>query len=344
MVANNNHSKKKNSPSPKKEVKGKAPPSSKKGAASKASPSPKKEVKSKALPKKEIPHEDVVSEVPVEEESILSVEEESIPVEEPKTKKTPAAQSKKNVGKKNVPSRATSQKEKASKKPDPEVAEKKVRAPRKKITIENYLEKCNELLELLDGEVERKQKEREKGTRVFRSIRKTVRELKTDAPKLANTRRKTYTGEKRVSGLELKCKITPELADFMHLPHEATPSRNDITNAICAYIHLRQDEKRPQVLEWADMNPGGKRNLQNPQDRMKILPDEKLEKLLGYNLYKSDVEEGKIKETITNKKTRKREVVTVDDPSLKYYVVQRLIRKQILGTFKLEKPDDIVIE
>lgn len=220
-----------------------------------------------------------------------------------------------------------------------EDSEKKVRAPRKKVTMENYLERYDELLKILDGEVERKQREREKGARIFRSIRKTVRELKSDAPKLANSKRKVSTGEKRVSGLELKCHITDELADFMKLEHGSTPSRNDITNAICAYIHLKPDETREQVLEWSHLNPGGKRNLQNPQDRMKIIPDNALSKLLGYEQYKNDVLQGKVKETTTNKKTRKRETVTVTDPSLKYYVVQRLIRNQINGTFKLAKKD-----
>jgi chromatin remodeling complex protein RSC6 len=219
-----------------------------------------------------------------------------------------------------------------------EPQEKKPRAPRKKVTIESYLERCEVLLALLDNEVERKQKEREKGTRVFRTVRKVVRDLKTDAPKLVNSRRKVYTGEKRVSGLELKCKITNELADFMKIDRGSCPSRNDITNAICAYIHIKKDEHRSQVLAWAHLNPDKKRDLQNPADRMKILPDEKLASLLGYESYKLEVETGKIRETVKNPKTQKREVVVVEDPSLKYYVVQRLIRKQIVSTFKLEKP------
>lgn len=264
------------------------------------------------------------------------------PVEQPKKKAALPAQAKKSTPVKNTPQKkkaapASSKKEKPS-----EVQEKKPRAPRKKVTMENYLEKCDELLGLLDEEVTRKQKAGEKGTRVFRSIRKTVRELKTDAPKLANTRRKTYSGEKRVSGLELKCEITDDLADFMGVERGTTPSRNDITNAICAYIHLRSDEQRPQVLNWAHLNPEGKRNLQNPQDRMKIIPDDRLGKLLGYEQYKKDVADGKVKETVTNKKTRKRENVVVTDPALKYYVVQRLIRDQIIGTFKMEKPSDEV--
>ncbi len=101
---------------------------------------------------------------------------------QPKAKKAPAKNAPAaSTKKKAAPARAAPQKKKAiavssnKKSKNVEVDEKKPRAPRKKITMENYIEKCDELLALLDAEVERKQKEREKGTRVFRSIRKTVR-------------------------------------------------------------------------------------------------------------------------------------------------------------------------
>ena len=328
-------------------------------------PSRKRKVPSKTSSKKkeeetssvDSSKEEIDSKEELEQETPSETKEMTAPKAAAPSKATKKAVSSKavvnkktTVAKKNVPPKTSSQKKKEppqskkSKEKEVESEEKKKpRAPRKKVTLENHLEKYDELLALLDAEVERKQKEREKGTRVFRSIRKSVRELKSDAPKLANARRKAYTGEKRVSGLELKCEITDELADFMQVKRGTTPSRNDITNAICAYIHLRSDEHRPQVLEWAHLNPGGKRNLQNPQDRMKIIPDEKLGKLLGYEKYKSDVAEGKMKETVTNKKTRKRENVIVTDPSLKYYVVQRLIRDQIVGTFKLEKQNEELV-
>jgi chromatin remodeling complex protein RSC6 len=288
--------------------------------------------KPKSEPKEEVPpKEKKVAVPPKEKKAAVPPKEKKVAVP-PKEKKVAVPPKEKKV--------AVLPKEKkaAVLEDDSFLQEKKVRAPRKKVTIENYLERCEVLLELLDNEVERKKKEREKGSRVFRTVRKVVRDLKTDAPKLANSRRKVYTGEKRVSGLELKCKITPELADFMKVDRESFPSRNDITNAICAYIHIKKDEQRPQVLAWAHLNPDKKRDLQNPADRMKIVPDEKLGKLLGYDNYKLEVEKGNVRETVKNPKTQKRETVVVQDPSLKYYVVQRLIRKQIISTFKLEKP------
>jgi len=295
--------------------------------------------KEEPLPMKEEPLPDE------EKEELLPDEEKEEPSPKPVTKKAaakkaPLKATPKKAATKKTPVKAAPKKtpvkqtQKKSPKTDDGTVAKKQRSPRKKVTIESHLEKYNRLLDILDANIERKQKEGEKGIREYRTIRKNIRELKAESVKIANSKRRTYSGDKRVSGLELKCKITDDLADFMQLPKGSTPTRNEITNAVCVYIHLREDESRPQVLKWAHLNPGGKRNLQNPADRMKIIPDSKLSKLLGYEQYKAGVAAGEFMECVKNKKTQKSEDVVVTDPSLKYYVVQRLITKQIVSTLE----------
>jgi len=218
--------------------------------------------------------------------------------------------------------------------------EKKTRAPRKKVTLESHLEKYDELLTILDAEIERRQKEREKGIRVFRTIRKNVRELKAQAPKVANAKKRGSGGGNKVSGFVLKCRITEELAEFMQIPADSTVTRNEITNAICMYARVKPGEKRPQMLKWVHLNPEGKRNLQDPNDKMAIIPDDTLRELLDYDQYLQDVEEGLITKQSTNKTTKKKETVVVTDAALKYWVIQRLIQPQIIETLKMEKTEE----
>nr|QBK86587.1 MAG: SWIB/MDM2 domain-containing protein [Marseillevirus LCMAC102] len=217
-----------------------------------------------------------------------------------------------------------------------EMPQKKPRQPRKKITIESHLAKHETLLAFIDKEIDKRAKERGKGTKIFRSLRKLSRELYREVPKIAKTRRKSVGGQK-VSGFKLKCEITKELADFMQLPHDSTPLRTEITNAICVYAHINPDEDRSHVLKWMHLNSEGKRNLQNPEDKMTIIPDDTLKKLLGYEKYQQDVKDGLITRKKTDKNTNEKEIITVEDDALHYWVIQRLIQHQIIRTIKIDK-------
>ena len=219
-----------------------------------------------------------------------------------------------SIVKKSIPPRPSAKK-KIKSKPSPPPVDisppvKKPRAPRKKVTLESHLSKYDALMKLLDAEIERKRRESEKGTRVFRTVRKTVRELYNEAPKIATAKRRVAAGGKKVSGFVLKCSITDELADFMKLPHGSTPSRNEITNSICVYANIKPGETRPQMLKWENLNPGGLRNLQKPTDKMIIIPDDVLSKLLGYDKYVADVEGGLITKSAIDKTTRKKKMQT----------------------------------
>ena len=216
-----------------------------------------------------------------------------------------------------------------------EKTEPKPRAPRKKVTLETYNQKIEELLVILTEEIDRRSKERGKGTRIFRTIRKHVTALKKDAPKLAKAKRNNQNNSNKVSGFSLQCEITEELAKFLKLEIDSTPTRKEITNGICAYINYKKNEERPCMTMWNHLNPGGKRDLQNPKDRMAILPNAALRKLLRYDDYINDVEEGDVLKSHTNKETGVKSKIVETDSALKYYVIQKLLNKHhILNTLK----------
>ncbi len=259
--------------------------------------------------------------------------------------------SKEVVKKKDIPPRASPTRSKSappqrkgrkSKTEDLE-KESKTRSPRRKVTIETHLEKYDKLLELLNEHIDHLRKNKEPGSRVFTTIRKAVRELHKEAPKIANSRRKSVTNnQNKVSGFVLQCQLTPELEDFLHVDRDTTLCRRDVTNAICVYSHLKPDEVRPHMLRWEYLNPKGKRNLQNPKERMAIVPDSTLAKLLRYNKYKKDVKAGLVTKNVKDKKTRVTTTVTVTEPTLYYWVIQKLLSVHYVTTLKNKAHTDDV--
>jgi chromatin remodeling complex protein RSC6 len=288
------------------------------------------------------------TEPPTEEiEEIIDVSsEEDVP-----TLATPA---KSVVKKKAIPPRASSSRSKSAppqrkgKKSKGEDSEKesKKKTPRRKVTVETHLEKYDKLLGLLNEHIDHLRKNKEPGSRVFTTIRKAVRELHKEVPKIANARRKSIgNNQNKVSGFVLQCQLSPELADFLQIDHDTTLCRKDVTNAICVYSHLKPNEKRPHMLRWEYLNPGGKRNLQNPKERMAIIPDAKLAKLLRYNKYKKDVKAGQVTKNVTDKKTRVTTTVTVTEPTIYYWVIQKLLTVHYVSTLKTKaEPVSVVTE
>lgn len=211
--------------------------------------------------------------------------------------------------------------------------EKGERAPRKKATIQSHIEKYNELLALLDAEISRKSREKEKGVRSFRKARKLVLALRKELPQVTRSKiaRSILSTRKNIaSGITKKFQISKELAEFLKVPEDTELSRVEATNGICVYAHLKKDEKRESMLRWKHLNPGCKRNLQNPKDKKAILPDAALTKLLRYSQYKKDVAAGKIKIKSKDKTTGKKEEKTVENDLMYYYVIQKLIGPHFL--------------
>jgi chromatin remodeling complex protein RSC6 len=211
------------------------------------------------------------------------------------------------------------------------------RKPRRKVDLESHLFRYQKLITFLDEEIEKKQKAREPGIRSLQNIRKNLKEMENEVPKIAHAKRKNPTS-KKVSGFSLKYKISDELAEFMKIEKGSTPTRNEITSAICAYIHIKPGETKEQITKWSSLNPGGKRNLQDPSNKMAILPDAKLKKLLKYDAYVKEVKKGNVYRNTINKETRQKEVVKVTDEALTYSVVQKLIQCQILAAITTPVP------
>ena len=151
-------------------------------------------------------------------------------------------------------------------------------------------------------------------------MRKEIPHISPQAKKIYYKPRKTTN-----SGLMKKYTISDALADFLGVDHNSQYSRIDITCAICAYAHIKDDEDRDKILQWAYLNPEGKRNLQNPRDKRAIIPDKHLKKLLKYEKYQKDVKAKKITKKIKNKETGEITKIPVDNDFLYYWVIQRLI-------------------
>ena len=90
-----------------------------------------------------------------------------------------------------------------------------------------------------------------------KNIKKEMKGLKKVAEKSKNK------GNKKPSGFANPTKVTKELCEFMNKQEGTQIARTDVTRALISYIKLN--------------------NLQNKANKKIILPDEKLQFLLGIN-------------------------------------------------------------
>jgi len=92
---------------------------------------------------------------------------------------------------------------------------------------------------------------------------KEVLKERKELLKKSNKNNKKKKKKNNLSGFAVPTKITKELAEFLNLEEDAEISRTDVTSMICKYV---KDN-----------------NLQNPENKKIIIPDEKLSKLFkGY--------------------------------------------------------------
>lgn len=101
------------------------------------------------------------------------------------------------------------------------------------------------------------------GVKFLRSVNKRVKLLRKDAERAFKLKPKTKRNKNSCSGFMKPVKISDELADFAGWEHGVDKSRVEATKFICAYIK--------------------EKDLQNPADRRKILPDDALKVLLSYD-------------------------------------------------------------
>lgn len=217
---------------------------------------------------------------------------------------------------------------------DADGEEKKTRV-RKVVSLASVLETLKQAEKFCDTEIENRAKTKEPGAKTFKSIRKLIKEVAQRLPRLANQKRRNNRANTSVeSGFGKEINISPELAKFLKVDVNTKLTRNDITRAICTYIHYDPATATERMKRWEYLNPEGERNLQNPSERKAILPDKALSALLGYDKYKKNVSEGKEFFNKTNKATGQKEQTRVEDDSLYYFVIQKLIQKHYIRPTK----------
>ena len=99
---------------------------------------------------------------------------------------------------------------------------------------------------------------------LYKEVLKERKELQ----KKSNKNNKKKKKKNNLSGFAVPTKITKELAEFLNLEPDTEISRTDVTSLICKYI---KDN-----------------NLQNPDNKKIILPDDKLKKLFNGYLSEED--------------------------------------------------------
>jgi upstream activation factor subunit UAF30 len=137
---------------------------------------------------------------------------------------------------------------------------------RRQVTREDVEKSFDDLIASLDTEIEslrgNEDKTKSKGVRFLRSVAKQVRQLRSDAMRVASKKtRRSSAPRSSNSGFMKPVKISKEMQTFTGLKDDALVSRVDVTKSICQYV---KDHK-----------------LQNEADRRQFTPDAKLAKLLG---------------------------------------------------------------
>jgi chromatin remodeling complex protein RSC6 len=166
--------------------------------------------------------------------------------------------------------------------------EETVSGPKKrtKPTIYDHIAHYEQLLNLINGEIDRKSRTRENGgVRILQKSRKMIETMRKELVHITRSkeaRAALSTRKKTLSGLTMKYFVSQKLADFLQIDSEVdTVSRVDVIRAVCVYAHIKPDEKREDILVWSYLNPGSKRNLQNPNNKKTILVDRVLSNLFN---------------------------------------------------------------
>lgn len=204
---------------------------------------------------------------------------------------------------------------------DSESKERKPRkpsGPRVKMTFELYDELCNNLVEKLTATIEEKV---QVGSRYLGSIRAAVKDLQKKAARLSKKKRVRDPNTVTVNGFDRTVNVTPDMRKFLGVSEDEELTRKDLTVAVCTYIKVKEGEARESSLRWATLNPGGKRDLQDPDNKKFIKPDATLRKL--FNL---DERDKKIKAgTLTTKAG-----TLITDNRIAYTTLQSLLAAHVV--------------
>jgi len=133
----------------------------------------------------------------------------------------------------------------------------------------NIVDEFDLIINMLNSEIQSSRENSSKTTNVkfLRLINKHIKSLQTQCVRVMK-QKNTNVRQNNHSGFQKPVKISTELSKFTGWSENELRSRVDVTKYICDYIATN--------------------NLQNPEDKRQILPDSKLQKLLGFNPEKTD--------------------------------------------------------
>lgn len=136
-------------------------------------------------------------------------------------------------------------------------------------TKASVLASFDEVIEFIDAEIQtiRSGDGKTKGVAAWRSVNSKLKKLKKQTARIAKGKKVRKEGNKN-SGFLKPVDVSDEMSKFAGWGADELHSRVDVTKFICNYVK--------------------ENDLQNPDDRRKIVPDAKLKKLFG--LKKDDKE------------------------------------------------------
>jgi len=131
---------------------------------------------------------------------------------------------------------------------------------RKVVDRDSVLRDFDSLVESIDSEIENMRENKSVvNTKFLRSLNKNIKLLRTECTRMM--KKKTERKNNSTSGFLKPVNISTEMAKFTGWDAKDLRSRVEVTKYVCDYIK--------------------EHDLQNPEDRREIMPDAKLQKLLG---------------------------------------------------------------
>jgi chromatin remodeling complex protein RSC6 len=135
---------------------------------------------------------------------------------------------------------------------------------RKKKNFNQLISDVDNLSVLVDKYVkDHKEDKNNDMSKFLKNLEKGLKRVKIQVQKLGKNKNSSATNTNVQSGFQKPVKISQAVASFTGWDAEQPRARVEVTNYVCEYIK--------------------EHNLQNPEDRRKIVADEKLSSLLDYN-------------------------------------------------------------
>lgn len=141
----------------------------------------------------------------------------------------------------------------------------------------------------------------------FEELKKILDELETDEDVPAGAtkkikqiknmimplEKKLTTKRRKSSNRDVEMKLSPELCKFLGVDKGTQMTRSEVQHALNTYVHYDTKKPKEGQEKWAQLNKGGKRDLQYTKDKKRIKLDEALKKLTRFSEHESEFKDGK---------------------------------------------------